>query len=85
MTFPDVPEKNEFAKIVVRGLSKCAGTGDRATAIVEPVTGDAPIRGIGLIGHCCLSIGQGQEIQSVFNPGLSAIEQMHQIAGTNAL
>jgi hypothetical protein len=46
MTFPDVPEKNVFAQIVVRGLSEGAGAGDRAAAVVEPITGDAPTRGI---------------------------------------
>jgi hypothetical protein len=46
MTFPDVIEKNVFAKIIVWGLTERAGTGDSATAVVEPITGDAPIRGI---------------------------------------
>ena len=47
MTFPDMPEKQVLATIVVWSLSKCAGTGDSATAIVEPITSDAPIRSIG--------------------------------------
>jgi hypothetical protein len=43
MTFPDVPEKNVLAKIVVRGLAERAWTRDGATAIVEPITGDVPV------------------------------------------
>jgi hypothetical protein len=44
MTFPNVPKKHVLAKIIVRGLSKGTGTGDSAAAVVEPVTGDTPIR-----------------------------------------
>jgi hypothetical protein len=43
MTFPDMPEKNELTKVVVRGLSERAGTGNRAAAVVEPITLDVPI------------------------------------------
>jgi hypothetical protein len=46
MTFPDVIEKNVLAKIVVWGLAKCAGASDSATAVIEPFTSEAPIRGI---------------------------------------
>jgi hypothetical protein len=43
MTFPDMPEKNVFAKVVIWGLCERAGTGNRAAAVVEPITLDAPI------------------------------------------
>jgi hypothetical protein len=56
MTFPDVPEKNVLAKIIVWRLTKCARASDSTTAVVEPVTSDAPIRGVGLIVHCYFSI-----------------------------
>jgi hypothetical protein len=44
MTFPDVPEKNELANIVVWGLAKSAGTRYRAATVVEPITSETPIR-----------------------------------------
>jgi hypothetical protein len=60
MAFPDVPEKNMLTVIVVWGLTKCARASDGTTAVVEPITSDAPIRGIGLIVHCYSSISLGQ-------------------------
>jgi hypothetical protein len=62
--------------IVVRGLTERAGTGDSATTVVEPITSDAPTRGIGHIIHCYSSISQGK-IKSVSTLRLNAIEQMH--------
>jgi hypothetical protein len=76
MTVPDMPEKHVLAKIVVWGLTKCARASDSTTAVVEPITSDAPIRGIGYIIHCYSSISQGK-IKSVSTLRLNAIEQMH--------
>jgi hypothetical protein len=42
MTFPDVPEKNVLAKIVVRGLTERAGTRNGTAAVVKPITGNVP-------------------------------------------
>jgi len=46
MTGPDVPEKDRLAEAVVWGLRKGAGASDGATAIVEPISGDVPVRNL---------------------------------------
>src|SRR5262249_30080425 len=48
MALPDMPEQDRLAEAVVRGLGECAGAGDSAAAIVEPVSRDVPV---GKLGH----------------------------------
>jgi hypothetical protein len=46
MTFAYVPEEDKLAQVVVRCLAERAGTGDGATAVVEPIAGYVPIRDV---------------------------------------
>ena len=43
MATSDVPEQNQLADAIVRGLGEGAGARNSTTAIVEPVSGDLPV------------------------------------------
>jgi len=43
VTFPNVPEKNNLAEVVVRRLTERAGTRNGTATVVEPIAGNAPI------------------------------------------
>jgi len=42
VTFPNVPEKNNLAEVVVRRLTERAGTRNGTATVVEPIAGNAP-------------------------------------------
>src|SRR5262249_11923333 len=46
MTLADVPEQHGLAKTIVGCLGEGAGAGNRAAAIVKPVTDDMPARNL---------------------------------------
>ena len=47
VTTSDVPEQDRLADAVVRSLGESAGAGDRAAAIIEPISSDLPIWDLG--------------------------------------